>query len=88
MFSATVYREKTLTLTAGEAVVFCSDGLLEDENPTGDTFGAVRVRSALLELLPRPAQEIADGLTRAAKEFSGDPARQRDDHTVVVLKFC
>ena len=87
IFSGTVYDEKTLTIRGGETVVLCSDGLLEDENPGGDAFGAARVQSALGELLPLSAQEIADGLTRAVKEFSGDPTRQRDDHTVVVLKF-
>ncbi len=86
IFSGTVYSEKTLTLRDGEAVVFYSDGLPEGENPAGEPFGTARVQSALRELLSRPAQEIADGLTRAASEFSGDPTLQRDDLTVVVLK--
>jgi sigma-B regulation protein RsbU (phosphoserine phosphatase) len=85
-FPGTVYDEKTLTLCEGEAIVLCSDGLLEEENLTGEPFGAARVHSALRRLLSGSAQEIADGLTRAVKEFAGDPARQRDDHTVVVLK--
>ena len=86
IFSGTVYREKTLTPKGGEAIVLYSDGLLEEENSAGDPFGVARVQAVISELLPRPAQEIADGLTRAVREFSGDPARQRDDHTVVVLK--
>ena len=88
MISGTVYREQTLKLRPGDAVVFCSDGLIEDENSAGDTFGAVRLDPVLRKLLPRPAQEIADGLTREARVFSGDPERQHDDYTVVVLKSC
>jgi len=88
IFPGSVYVEETLTLKSGDAVVLCSDGLLEEENSRGENFGAARVHSALRELLHRPAQEIADSLTRAAREFSGDSTRQRDDHTVVVLKFC
>jgi len=87
VFPGTVYSEKTIELKGGEIVALCSDGLLEDENPGGEPFGAVRIRSTLGELRDRPAQGIADGLTRAVKAFSGDPTRQRDDHTVVVLKF-
>lgn len=87
LFPGTSYEEKTLTLQGGETVVLCSDGLMEDENPGGEAFGAAGIRSALGDLLPLPAQEIADGLIRAVREFSGDPALQHDDHTVVVLKF-
>ena len=86
IFSGTAYSEETLTLKGGEAIVLYSDGLLEEENPAGEPFGIERVQAVISELLPGPAQEIADGLTRAVGEFSGDPARQRDDHTVVVLK--
>jgi sigma-B regulation protein RsbU (phosphoserine phosphatase) len=86
IFRGTVYREETLTLKGGEAIVLYSDGLLEEENPAGDPFGVARLQAAISELLPRPAQEIADGLTGAVREFAGDPALQRDDHTVVVLK--
>ena len=86
IFRGTGYREETLRLKSGEAVVLYSDGLLEEENPAGVPFGIARIQAAISELLPQPAQEIADGLTRAVVEFSGDPARQRDDLTVVVLK--
>jgi sigma-B regulation protein RsbU (phosphoserine phosphatase) len=87
VFRGTVYNEETLTLKGGDVIVLCSDGLIEEENPAGDAFGTARVQSVLGDLLSRPAQEIADGLTRAVSDFSGDPALQRDDYTVVVLKY-
>ena len=82
------YREETLRVSGGEAVVLCSDGLLESENERGEDFESTVFRSVLRDLAPRAAQEIADGLIRAALDFTGGPARQADDYTVVVLKFA
>ena len=87
MKSSFQYEEKTLKAREGDAVVFCSDGLLECENPDGEAFGVGRLRDLLGELRSRAAQEIADELNRATVRFAGDGSRQHDDHTVVVLKF-
>ena len=88
MFAGSSYQEQALQPERGDVLVFCSDGLLESENPRGEAFGIPRVREALAGLLTRGAQEIADGLTRVAQDFSGDQARQLDDYTVVVLEFA
>ena len=87
MFHDIQYEEKTLKARKGDAVIFCSDGLLECENPDGEAFGVERLRGLLGELRSRTAQEIADELNRATVRFAGDGSRQHDDHTVVVLKF-
>ena len=87
MFHGIEYDEITLQARAGDVVVFCSDGLLECENPNGEAFGARRLRGLLGDLRERTAQEIADELNRATVRFAGDGSRQHDDHTVVALKF-
>jgi len=81
------YRVETLRVSGGDVVVFCSDGLLESENERGEGFGSSLLHPALRELASRPAQEIADGINRAAVDFTGGETRQDDDYTVVVLKF-
>jgi sigma-B regulation protein RsbU (phosphoserine phosphatase) len=86
VFRGTLYVERTRTLEVGDSIALCSDGLMEEENSRGEPFGRDRVRSALITLASGSAQEIADGLVRAVREFAGNPARQSDDHTVVVLK--
>ena len=71
----------------GDAVILCSDGLLECENEREESFQAAELPSLLRELAPRPAQRMADEINDAARRFAGWRDRQLDDYTVLVLKF-
>ncbi len=80
---------------AGEDNDFGKKEVLEhlDAKSTQEAVEKIKALNLELDDLFKKAeeaeiQEIADGLTRAVREFSGDPARQRDDHAVVVLKYC
>jgi sigma-B regulation protein RsbU (phosphoserine phosphatase) len=81
------YREMMVDVRSGNAVVFCSDGLMECENEREESFQAAVLPSLLRELAPQPAQRVADEINRAARRFAGWRDRQLDDYTVLVLKF-
>jgi len=43
------YEEKEITLQAGEAALFYSDGLIEAHDPQGEMFGSPRLRALIAE---------------------------------------
>ena len=69
-----------------DRVVFCSDGIIEAENSSGEIFGfdrtAETIRKGCQEGLS--ASALLDRIIGEVKEFAGD-APQGDDQTVVVL---
>ena len=87
LLSDRTYDSTILETAPGDVVVVCSDGLTESENRRDESFEAVGLQAALRGLLSGTAQEIAGGLNRAALEFAGGVESQRDDYTVIVLKF-
>ena len=87
LWSDTTYTTRTLPVSSGDVLILCSDGLMEARNDRGEVFETVRLRSVIDELLGHPAEQIADGLNRAAIDFAGGDTRQEDDYTTVVLKF-
>jgi sigma-B regulation protein RsbU (phosphoserine phosphatase) len=81
------YEEKTLALEPGDAVVFASDGILESTDKNDDDFGQERLAAVVAELAARGnAQEIADGILRAADAHSSANGGASDDRTVLVLR--
>ena len=83
----TTYSTIEVALEPGDCIVFCSDGIIEAENPAGELFGfeqtAETIRQACAEDLS--AEALIDRLIGTVKAFAGD-APQGDDMTVVVLK--
>ena len=43
------YEEKEIVLDAGDAVLFYSDGLVEEHDPEGEMFGFPRLRALVAE---------------------------------------
>jgi sigma-B regulation protein RsbU (phosphoserine phosphatase) len=84
LFPMTRYREATVELAPGDAVVCFSDGINEATNGQDEMWG-----DACLEVIRQAthlgAREIVEKLIAGADEFTGD-AEQADDMTVVVLK--
>jgi len=74
-------------LESGDYVVFCSDGIAEAENATGEIFSFERtaetIRQGCLEGLS--AEALIDRVITEVKTFSGNTP-QGDDQTMVVLK--
>ena len=74
-----------LGLEPGELVVLFTDGIPEAENPAGDLFGVENALEVIRASRHESAEEIVQGLCRAARGFV-DGAPQQDDITVVVCK--
>ena len=73
-------------LKSGDRVVFCSDGIIEAENSSGEIFGfeqtAETIRNGCSQDLSAP--QLLDYLINEIKAFAGETP-QGDDQTVVVL---
>jgi serine phosphatase RsbU (regulator of sigma subunit) len=78
------YEEKEITLQAGEAALFYSDGLVEAHDPKGEMFGFPRLRALVAEHAEEGALE--DLLLEELYSFVGDGWEQEDDITLVMLR--
>lgn len=81
----TRYGRRTVTLEAGDVVVWLSDGLIEATDPAGEPFGYDKI-AATLAGPQTTAAEVRDRLVKAVdRHAAGEPAA--DDRTVVVLRW-
>jgi serine phosphatase RsbU (regulator of sigma subunit) len=78
------YEEKEITLEAGEAALFYSDGLVEAHDPKGEMFGFPRLRDLIAEYGEERALE--DFLLEELYSFVGEGWEQEDDITLLTLK--
>jgi sigma-B regulation protein RsbU (phosphoserine phosphatase) len=85
-FAASTYDETTCDLEHGDVFVFCSDGISETFNETGEEFGQERIGETALANRDKPAQEIVSAIFGAMHAFRGE-APQTDDQTCVVVKI-
>ena len=86
-FDGTVYEERSLALEPGEVIVFCSDGILEAANASGDEFGTGRLVEVVHAVRHLPARAIIDAVYEAAGAHRGEEP-QADDMTAVVVKIA
>ena len=78
------YEQKEITLQAGEAALFYSDGLVEAHDPKGEMFGFPRLR----ELVAKHGGErsLGEFLLEELYSFVGEGWEQEDDITLLTLK--
>jgi serine phosphatase RsbU (regulator of sigma subunit) len=78
------YEEKEITLDAGEAALFYSDGLVEAHGPKGEMFGFPRLR----ELVAAHGEKrlLEEALLEELYSFVGEGWEQEDDITLLTLK--
>jgi serine phosphatase RsbU (regulator of sigma subunit)/SAM-dependent methyltransferase len=86
MFPDSEYQEQRIEVRAGDIAVFCSDGVMECENGSGESFDTSMLPLLLQKLAKRSAEEIAYEVNAEAERFVGGHTRQLDDYTVLVLK--
>ncbi|MBT7914652.1 PP2C family protein-serine/threonine phosphatase [Candidatus Bathyarchaeota archaeon] len=74
-------------LDPGDRIVFCSDGIIEAENQSGELFGFERTAETIGKGCSQAlsAPPLLDFLINEVKAFSGDTP-QGDDQTIVVLQ--
>jgi len=85
-FAGSTYDEASFDLTAGDAFVFCTDGVFEANDALGREFGAERLLKIVADTRDRTARDIVDAIFSAVQEFRGDTP-PNDDMTAVVLKI-
>jgi len=85
IFEEVNYDEWSVTLEAGDILVFHSDGIAETTNNEGQFFGTTRLRKLIEEHHDLPAAEVADLVLREVDWFT-QSAPLSDDRTLVVLK--
>jgi phosphoserine phosphatase RsbU/P len=85
IFEDVHYDDWSVTLEAGDILVFHSDGIAETTNTEGQFFGTTRLRKLIEQHHERAAAEIADLVLREVDWFT-QSAPLSDDRTLVVLK--
>jgi serine phosphatase RsbU (regulator of sigma subunit) len=78
------YEEKEITLQAGEAALFYSDGLVEAHDPEGEMFGFPRLRALVAE--HGEERPLGDFLLEELYSFVGEGWEQEDDITLLTLE--
>jgi serine phosphatase RsbU (regulator of sigma subunit) len=78
------YEEKEITLEAGEAALFYSDGLVEAHDPEGEMFGFPRLQALVAE--HAEGEPLVNFLMEELYSFVGEGWEQEDDITLVTLR--
>jgi sigma-B regulation protein RsbU (phosphoserine phosphatase) len=79
------YPEDVLVLVPDDQVIFCTDGITDAQNTTGDSFGTEGLEAALAGC-PVGAQAMVDAVMNELRRFTGDSA-PKDDRTLLAAKF-
>ena len=80
------YKEDVLHMEASDTVVLYTDGALDEENMAGDMFGIERLYKLVEENAHLDARSITRTIANSISDFM-QHTTQRDDITIVVLKF-
>jgi PAS domain S-box-containing protein len=83
-FADVHWRDLTLVLEPGSALMLYTDGITDARDGKGERFGLARLCGTLEQLRGRPAAEILQGLTRELDEFQS--AAHADDTAAIALR--
>jgi serine phosphatase RsbU (regulator of sigma subunit) len=81
------YDECEFNFEAGDRLLLFTDGLIEAENPSGESFGEAALPAFINQQRNSGAEQFADLLLQKALAWTGHgPAKgQKDDITIVVI---
>ena len=79
------YEEKETTLVPRDAVLLCTDGLVEAHDSQGEMFGTPRLRSLLSER-SEAGRGLSATLLKELERFTGEGQEQEDDITLLTLE--
>jgi sigma-B regulation protein RsbU (phosphoserine phosphatase) len=85
-FAGSRYDEVSFDLAPGDLFVFCSDGVFDAMDATGQYFGAERLMRVLEDRRGRPARALLDAIFDTVDAFRGT-APPSDDLTAVVVQI-
>jgi sigma-B regulation protein RsbU (phosphoserine phosphatase) len=86
LLQGSTYDELAVELAQGDLFVFCTDGVYDATNPSGEEFGTERLETVIQGACRKSAGELVDDVFKAVLEFRGY-ARPHDDMTIVALKI-
>ena len=78
------YRQNTVTLSPGDAVVFYTDGVTEAMNAENEEFGTTSLQEVFAETPPTGVRQATMAVFDAVNDFAGDTP-QSDDITCMTL---
>jgi sigma-B regulation protein RsbU (phosphoserine phosphatase) len=79
------YQVQKISLSPGDILVLCTDGVTDAEGAGGERFGLERLSSAVASSAHLSSQEILDRIVREVLAFSAQ-REQFDDITAMVIK--
>ena len=86
LFAGSTYDEVTFDLAAGDVFVFCSDGVYDANDASGNDFGTERLLQIVRDTHQQPAREIVNAIFSAVQDFRGDTP-PNDDMTAVAVRI-
>ncbi len=85
-FAGSSYDEVAYRMRAGDAFVFCTDGVFEAMDAAGNEFGSARLIETIGKARGGSARQIVDAIFDAAAQFRGDTPPTAD-MTAVAIKI-
>jgi len=79
------YQESTIALRPGMILLIGTDGIWEQRNPTDEMFGKPRLCEIIKQSASAAAEDTAERISAAVRDFRG-VTPQADDVTMVVVK--
>ena len=86
-FKKAVYKEKSLDLKPGDALVFYTDGIIECKNKNGEMFGYDRLKEQLLICWSDNPKQYYENIYKAYLDYVGSDKDAEDDLTIIVLQY-
>ena len=86
-FKKAVYKEMSLDLKPGDALIFYTDGIVECKDKNGEMLGYDRLKMLLLDSWDADPEKYYKNIYNAYLKFVGPDAEAGDDLTFVVLMY-
>ena len=83
IFPDNQYEQAEMSLTAGDRLLFYTDGITEARNPEGDEYGEDRLAEAALAVRGGSADAIKDAVLTNVNAFTN--GKFEDDATLIVV---
>lgn len=79
------YPVREISITSGDRFLLYTDGLIEPENISGESFGDRKLEEVVRENQLRPSSELSDRLLFELRQWQPASAAQQDDITLIVI---
>jgi phosphoserine phosphatase RsbU/P len=83
IFPDNAYEQRTVAVSAGDRIIFYTDGITEARSPEGEEYGEERLETAALAARSQPVEVMKDALMADVNGFTS--GRFEDDATLIVV---